>query len=201
MGADQAERESGPSVILPPLAAIHFIPVRDSCPPATPATGRDDAALNHRSHDRDIRGARALLMRMPARQPVDYEPSGGQEYRHEELQANLGADRAPRCRLRAQGGLWRWRVCSHGASKPPNGSRLSCGRSARWRKRSGRTSRARQGTTQQLPLERAPTASFKRLLGSRPLSAGVTIAVLHVGERPSTLREAELRVQRRRIAR
>src|SRR5439155_5210763 len=42
----------------------------------------------------------------------------------------------------------------------PNGSRLSCGRLARWRKSGGRTSRARQGTTQRLPLERArPAAS------------------------------------------
>jgi len=34
----------------------------------------------------------------------------------------------------------------------PNGSRLSCGRSAHRRKSDGRTSRARQGTTQRLPL-------------------------------------------------
>src|SRR2546430_5574753 len=41
-----------------------------------------------------------------------------------------------------------------------NGSRLSCGRPARRRKGSGRTSRARQGTTQRLPLERErPPAS------------------------------------------
>jgi len=33
----------------------------------------------------------------------------------------------------------------------PNGSRLSCGRSARWRKSSGRTVRARQGTTLRFP--------------------------------------------------
>src|SRR6266581_7813783 len=38
--------------------------------------------------------------------------------------------------------------------------RLSCGRPAHRRKRSGRTSRARQGTTQRLPLERErPPAS------------------------------------------
>src|SRR6266480_3265742 len=37
---------------------------------------------------------------------------------------------------------------------PPNGSRLSCGRLARRRKISGRTSRARQSTTQRRPLKR-----------------------------------------------
>src|SRR5437667_6295717 len=43
----------------------------------------------------------------------------------------------------------------------PNGSRLSCGRLARRRKGSGRTSHARQGTTQRLPLkrERPPASS------------------------------------------
>ncbi len=47
----------------------------------------------------------------------------------------------------------------------PNGSRLSCGRLARRRKSSERTLRARQGTTQRLPLKRSPPGSFKRLLG------------------------------------
>src|SRR3989442_14190172 len=51
--------------------------------------------------------------------------------------------------------------CLWGGSAPPNGSRLSCGRLARRRKSSGRTSRARQGTTQRLPLkrERPPASS------------------------------------------
>src|SRR6266705_739815 len=50
-------------------------------------------------------------------------------------------------------------------SESPNGSRLSCGRSARRRKGSGRTSRARQGTTQRLSFRTRAPASFKRLLG------------------------------------
>src|SRR2546430_14653683 len=42
----------------------------------------------------------------------------------------------------------------------PNGTRLRCGRPARRRDTSGRMSRARQGTTQRLPLERErPAAS------------------------------------------
>src|SRR2546429_3852971 len=49
---------------------------------------------------------------------------------------------------------------------PPNGSRLSCGRPARRRKRSGRQSVPRQGHNTLLPLERSPPVSFKRLLGS-----------------------------------
>src|SRR2546425_13027131 len=50
--------------------------------------------------------------------------------------------------------------CLWGGSAPPNGSRLSCGRLAHRRKSTGRTSRARQGTTQRLPLKRErPSAS------------------------------------------
>src|SRR3989442_8246264 len=46
------------------------------------------------------------------------------------------------------------------AAVPPNGSRLSCGRLARRRKVVGRSPRARHGTTQRSPLERArPSAS------------------------------------------
>src|SRR5437773_5388952 len=52
-----------------------------------------------------------------------------------------------------------------GIVAPPNGSRLSCGRPARWRKAGGRQSVPRQGHNTPLPLERSPPASFKRLLG------------------------------------
>src|SRR5438477_2208263 len=48
----------------------------------------------------------------------------------------------------------------------PNGSRLSCGRLARWRKTVGRQSVPRQGHNTPLPLKRSPPVSFKRLLGS-----------------------------------
>jgi len=48
---------------------------------------------------------------------------------------------------------------------PPNGSRLSCGRPARRRKSSGRTSALRQGHNTPFPLRRSPPVSFKRLLG------------------------------------
>jgi len=50
----------------------------------------------------------------------------------------------------------------------PNGSRLSCGRLARRRKRSGRTSRARQGTTQRLPLKRERPPASSACQAARP---------------------------------
>src|SRR5216117_1722474 len=56
--------------------------------------------------------------------------------------------------------------------RPPNGSRLSCGRLARRRKSSGRQSVLRQGHNTPIPLERSPPASFKRLLGSALTSSG-----------------------------
>jgi len=56
----------------------------------------------------------------------------------------------------------------------PNGSRLSCGRLARRRKSSGRTSRARQGTTQRLPLKRERPPASKRLLGARLIRAALS---------------------------
>ncbi len=51
-----------------------------------------------------------------------------------------------------------------GSRHLPNGSRLSCGRSGRGRKSSGRTS-GPPGHNTPLPLERSPPASFKRMLG------------------------------------
>jgi len=56
--------------------------------------------------------------------------------------------------------------CLWGGSAPPNGSRLSCGRPARWRKAAGRQSVPHQGHNTPFPLKRSPPASFKRLLGS-----------------------------------
>src|SRR5207249_6622484 len=58
--------------------------------------------------------------------------------------------------------------CLRGGSAPPNGSRLSCGRLARRRKRSGRTSRARQGTTQRLPLKRERPPASSACQAARP---------------------------------
>src|SRR2546426_4494944 len=50
--------------------------------------------------------------------------------------------------------------------EPPNGSRLSCGRLARRRESSERTSAPAKGANTPLPLERSPPATFKRLLGA-----------------------------------
>src|SRR2546425_3925277 len=49
-------------------------------------------------------------------------------------------------------------------TRPPNGSRLSCGRPARRRKAGGRQSMPRQGHNTPLPLKRSPPVSFKRML-------------------------------------
>ena len=67
--------------------------------------------------------------------------------------------------------------CLWGGSAPPNGSRLSCGRPARRRKGSGRTSVPRQGHNTPIPLERSPPASFKRLLGVRFIIGTATVNV------------------------
>src|SRR2546427_10569477 len=48
---------------------------------------------------------------------------------------------------------------------PPNGSRLSCGRLARLRKKHRKTSWEGKGATVQLPYRTKKNASFKRLLG------------------------------------
>jgi hypothetical protein len=61
-------------------------------------------------------------------------------------------------------------------SLPPNGSRLSCGRNARRRKSSGRTSVPRQGHNTPVPLKRSPPASFKRLLGGTVFTNGSVTA-------------------------
>ena len=50
-------------------------------------------------------------------------------------------------------------------ARPPNRSRLSCGRLTRRRKSSRRQSVPRQGHNTPVPLERSAPASFKRLLG------------------------------------
>src|SRR6266516_294135 len=69
----------------------------------------------------------------------------------------------------------------------PNGSRLSCGRPARRRKRSGRTSRARQGTTQRLSVRTRAPASFKRLLGGWPFSAPVAFSSVGPSSAPPSV--------------
>ncbi len=52
-------------------------------------------------------------------------------------------------------------------SVPPNGSRLSCGRRARWRKAAERTGKGRRRGNAIVPYWRAP-GSFKRMLGRLP---------------------------------
>src|SRR5437016_1338670 len=82
-----------------------------------------------------------------------------QAARHNEGQSGAGA--TGRLRKHAANSSTRAELQkTEDRTQPPNGSRLSCGRLARRRKGSGRTSRARQGTTQRLPLKReCPPAS------------------------------------------
>ncbi len=67
--------------------------------------------------------------------------------------------------------------------RPANGSRLSCGRPVRRRRGRGRTSRARQGTTQRLPYRTKAPGSFKRMLGAaHPIELGIARSALQCCE-------------------
>src|SRR5438105_13882615 len=122
---------------------------------------RKDESSQHRDHER-IRPIRQEASDPPLKAAAERELRTEDlvftenEKEHADTDAKVGE--GPGIGLTSS--LGDWHDTLPNCRERPNGSRLSCGRNARWRKSSGRTSPAHQGTRQRLPLERErPAAS------------------------------------------